>query len=52
MIDKSIVMTGIICITLIELAAISKGINGVLLTSVIALIAAAIGIAIPTPKFK
>ena len=50
-IDKSIVITGLICITIIELYALSKGINGVLLTVVIGIIAAGIGIVIPKEKF-
>lgn len=47
---KAIIITGIICITLIEIIALNKGINGVLLTTVIAIIATAIGITIPVPK--
>ena len=47
----SIIITGIICITLLEIIALLNGINGVLLTTVIAIIAAAIGVVVPTPKF-
>ena len=45
------VVIGIVCLTLIEVVALLKGINGVVLTMVIGIIAAAIGIIIPTPKF-
>ena len=51
-VDKSIVITGMLCITALEIYALSQGINGILLTSVIALLAATIGVHIPTPKFK
>lgn len=46
-IDKSIIITGVICITIIELFALLMGINGVLLTAVLMIIAGAIGVAIP-----
>ena len=48
-IDKSVIMTGIICLSLIEVTALYHGINGVLLSSVIGIIALAIGVAIPNP---
>lgn len=47
----SVIITGLICITVLEMFALSKGINGVLLTTVIAIIAAAVGVTLPTPKF-
>ena len=46
----SVIITGLLCITALEMFAIYNGINGVVLTTVIAIIAAAIGVAIPTPK--
>ena len=46
----SIVITGLICLTILEIYALSQGINGTLLTIVIAVIAGAMGIMIPTPK--
>jgi len=49
-IDWRIVVTGMICITVIELFALSEGMNGVLLTIVIGIIAAACGIAVPKHK--
>ena len=49
---KIITITGIICITIIEIVALIKGHNGVILTMVIAAIAGAIGVAIPTPKMN
>jgi len=50
-IDWKIIMTGLICITIIELYALHQGINGILLTIVIGIIAAACGVAIPKDKF-
>ena len=49
MIDKSIMITGIICISLLEIVAIMNGINGTLFTIVVAIIGAAIGVTIPNP---
>jgi len=48
-IDWRIVVTGLVCITALEIYALSQGINGVVLTAVIAVIAAAVGITIPNP---
>ena len=50
-IHNKTVLIGILCLTIIEVIALLKGINGVVLTMVIGIIAAAIGITIPTPKF-
>jgi amino acid permease len=49
-IKTNIIITGIICITILEICAIFNGVDGVLLTGVIAVIAAAIGVILPTPK--
>lgn len=49
-IDYRIVIVGLICITLLEMMAMYKGVNGVLLTVVIGIIAASIGIIIPKEK--
>ena len=46
-VDKAIVITGILCITLLEVVAIVKGFNGKLLAGSIALIGLAIGVGIP-----
>jgi len=48
--NKAIVITGIICITILMTVALYKGINGTLLTIGIGIIAAATGVVIPTPK--
>lgn len=48
--DKSIVISAIIGIVILELFALSKGINGILLTGVIATLAALAGLVLPTPK--
>lgn len=50
LIDWRIVICGLLCITIIEIIALLKGINGVVLTSVIGLIALAIGVAVPSEK--
>jgi len=47
---KHIVITGVLCITLLEIFAMCLGFNGFLLRTVMVVIAAAIGITIPTPK--
>ena len=47
----SILITAIVCITLLEAWALALGINGILLTTVIAALAAIAGVTIPTPKF-
>ncbi len=47
--DWRIVATGLVCITALEMVALAKGINGVLLTTVIGVIALAIGVTIPNP---
>ena len=46
----NIVITGIICLTILEIVALINGINGTLFTFVVAIIAGAIGVVIPTPK--
>ena len=46
-IDKSIIITGIVALTIIEAMALYYGINGVLLTTIVGIIALAIGVAIP-----
>jgi len=50
MATPKVIITGIICITALEIIALLKGINGILLTTTIAILAAAIGVVIPTPK--
>ncbi len=49
--NQKLIITGIICITILEVIALAKGINGTYLTIAVATIAAAIGVTIPTPKF-
>jgi len=44
-----LIAVGIICIAILEILALIKGIDGILLTAVIGVIAAAIGIIIPNP---
>ncbi len=48
--NKNIVIVGMLCITVLEAVALFKSINGVLLTAVIGVLAAAIGVTIPRPK--
>ncbi len=47
---KSIVISAIVCLTLLELAALYKGINGSLFTIIVAVIAGLAGWVMPTPK--
>jgi len=47
--NNLVVITGIICLTGLEVCALLKGINGTLFTIVAAIIAGAIGVVIPTP---
>ena len=51
-IPKEVIIIGIVCLTILETCALFKGINGVLFTTVVAIIALAIGVTIPTPKLK
>lgn len=50
--DWKIICFGLACITGLEIYALSQGINGVILTGVIAIIAGAIGYAVPSPLKK
>lgn len=51
-IDRSIVMTGILSITALEIFALYQGVDGLLLTTVIGIVALAIGIQMPQFKVK
>ncbi|MCP6720500.1 MAG: hypothetical protein KJI72_04255 [Patescibacteria group bacterium] len=51
-IDKSVVMTGILSITAMEMFALYQGVNGLLLTTVIGIVALAIGVQLPQIKLK
>lgn len=48
-IDWKIVCAGLVCLTVIEVCALFKGINGVLLSTIIGIIALTIGVVIPNP---
>ena len=50
-IDWRIVCTGILALTILEIYALSQGINGTLFSIIIAMIGLAIGITIPLDKF-
>jgi hypothetical protein len=49
--NVKVIIFGLGCITALEAFAMYRGFDGVLLTTVIAVIAAGIGITIPTPEF-
>lgn len=49
-IDFRIIITALICLTLIEICALFNGINGTALTVIVGIIAGAIGISIPKEK--
>ncbi len=51
-IDWRIVIAGIAALTIIEACALFNGINGVLLSTIIAIIAFAIGVTVPNPIKK
>jgi len=51
-IDWRVLCTGIICLTGLEIYALRQGINGVLFTTVIGIIALALGITIENPFNK
>ena len=50
-ITQGIVITGMLCLTAIELFALATGHNGTVRMIIIAVIAAAIGIGVPIDKF-
>ncbi len=51
-VDWKVVSTGLICLTVLELYALSQGIDGKLLATVVGIIAVTIGIVIPNPISK
>ena len=50
--DWRVLCVGIAALTAMEIVALLKGLNGVLLTSVIAIVALAIGVSIKNPITK
>ena len=50
-IDKFVLITAMICITAMQIFALSKGHNGYILSTVIGVIALIAGVAIPKEKF-
>ena len=48
-IDWRVICVGLLCLTAIEICALLNGINGIVLSSVIAVIALAIGVVLPNP---
>lgn len=51
-IDWKIVCTGLVCITALEIFAITQGFNGTILKMVLIAIAIAIGVTIPAPNIR
>jgi len=49
-VDWRVMMTGIAALTIIEIVALCNGINGSLMTIVLMIIAASIGVSIPKEK--
>ena len=47
-----IVLTGILCITILEAVALMNGINGIALTAVVGTICTTVGYMIPNRKVK
>lgn len=50
-VNTSVLVTALICITILESLALLKGFDGTLLTIIVGVIAALAGVVIPTPKF-
>ena len=50
--DWRVLCVGVVCIAAMEIVALLKGLNGVLLTTVVAVVAAAIGLSIKNPFLK
>jgi len=48
--DKKIVIVAIICLTILEICAIFKGINGTMRTVIFTMIGALAGLSMPIPK--
>jgi len=48
-VDWRLVGIGIMCLTVIELTALMMGVNGLLMTTIIGIIALAIGVTLPSP---
>jgi hypothetical protein len=49
-VKTGVIITGMACITILEIVAMLKGIDGVLLTTVIGALCLLSGIMLPTPK--
>jgi len=52
LIDWRVICVGIICLTGLEIYALSQGLNGTVLKAVLVAIAVAIGVTIPNPLQK
>ena len=50
--DWRVIVAGIVCLTAMEIVALLKGLNGILLTTVIGIVALAIGVTIKNPITK
>ena len=50
--DWKVICTGLVCLTALEVIALLKGFNGVLLTTVVGIIALAIGVTIKNPLVR
>ncbi len=50
--DWRVLCVGILCLTSLELFVLSRGINGVLLTTIVGIIALTIGVSIKNPITK
>jgi len=48
--NLKVILAVIVCITILEIVALCNGINGILLTGVIATLAGIGGLTLPTPK--
>ena len=51
-IDWKIVCVALVCLTILEIYALSQGINGTYFAIFVAIIAGAIGVTLPQPNLK
>jgi len=51
-VPKEVIITGMVCLTLLECVAMFFGIDGTLFSLVVGVIAMAIGVTLPAPKLR
>lgn len=51
-VDWRVIVGGMVCLTIVEVYAMSQGINGLMFAAFAAIIGGAIGVVIPTPSLE